>query len=654
MRRPSFVTGPILLAAALALPAWARAAESPGDVGRHAEAYRLYSLAQQSLLSRDYSGALEFLEQAAAHDDAPGLLLELARLRFTLNDLDRAEALAQRVAAADPAQAQAHDLLGDIYLSRAREGGDAEADVARAVDQYRAALSADPSDDDACRSLAELYYHTGRIKECADLLASFAGGATLTPAMSLLLGKADLRLGRAEEAERILTGVVARSPGNLEAVDALGSLYEYQKKYDEAIGLYGALLQSGPPTAYLRDRIGSLHLEAGHFKDAIRELEAAQALDPGDSRGLLTLAQAYEGAADTAAALSAYDRLIQREQGNLEARFYKARLQQKEGDSDSALQGFRSIIDLATGRGAVTDREAAVLALAYSQVGIIEMEARNYEEAASAFVRALDNSEDPGPELFLLLGRVDLERGKPEDAEQVAREAQRRYPEDLDLSVLQGEVLIVRGDFPKASDFYQALLKSSHGSPEAYARISEALLRQKRFEEAETILREGTRLHPADDTLFFARGAALERLGKVSEAEHFLSKAIRLNPKNAAALNYLGYMLADRGLKLRDSIAYVERALALDPKNAAYLDSLGWAQFKMNLYGPAEQSLRSAVRYEKSDPTIREHLGDLLMATGRAEEAVREWESALAHGHDEPARIKEKIEHARASLKVER
>ena len=113
-------------------------------------------------------------------------------------------------------------------------------------------------------------------------------------------------------------------------------------------------------------------------------------------------------------------------------------------------------------------------------------------------------------------------------------------------------------------------------------------------------------------------------------------------------------MLADRGLKLKDSIAYVERALALDPKNAAYLDSLGWAQFKMALYGPAEKNLRSAARYERSDPTIREHLGDLLMATGRAEEAMREWETALAHGHEEPVRIKEKIERARASLKVER
>ena len=453
------------------------------------------------------------MERAAARDTTPALLLELAQLRYSLNDLDRAEDLAQKVAAADPTLAGARNLLGDIYLGRAREGSDPEANITRAVEQYRAALQADPSDEESCRSLSELYYHVGRTKEAAEVLEAFSERNSLSPAMALLLGKAYLRGDRTADAEKVLKGLLARSPGNLEAADALASLYEYEKKYDAAIALYSGLMQPGPPTAYLRDRVGALHLQAGRYKDAIRELEAAQALDPSDGRGLLTLAQAYEAAGDTESALGAYDRLVKREQGNLEARFYKARLQQKEGDADAALQGFQAIIDLATGRGAVTDREAAVLALAYSQVGLIEMAARNFEAAASAFVRALDNSEDPGPELFLLLGRVDLERGKPEDAEKVAQEAQRRYPQDLDLTVLQGEVLIVRGDVPKAREFYHSLLKDRGGSPEAYARVSEALLRQKRFDDAEAILREGIRLHPADDALFFARGAALERLG---------------------------------------------------------------------------------------------------------------------------------------------
>ena len=470
--------------------------------------------------------------------------------------------------------------------------------------------------------------------------------------MSLLLGKVDLRTGRYEEAEQLLARIAERFPGNVEGADALAALYEYEKKFDESIAVYTALLRNVPATAYLRDRLGSLHLRVGRFKEAIAELEEGQRLDPGDGAGLLTLAQAFEAAGNTDAALSSCERLIEREPGNLEARFHRARLQEKEGDSEDALAGFRAIIDLSAGRGALSEREAAILALAHSQIGLIEMDSRNYDAAAQAFVKALDATTEPGPELFLLLGRAYLDGGKPEETRKVMVEAQKRFPDDLDLKVLRCEILIARGEGAGARESYQSLLEDQKGSPEAYSKISEALLRQKRFGEAEAFLKEGTRRHPEDDGLLFARGAAMERLGRLGEAERLLAKAIRLNPKNAMALNYLGYMLADRGLKLKDSIEYVERALVLDPKNPAYLDSLGWAQFKLAQYEPAEKSLRDALRYDPSDPTIREHLGDLLMATGRPQEAVQEWERALARGHEEPERVKEKLQKARIAPKA--
>src|SRR5262249_43596682 len=153
--------------------------------------------------------------------------------------------------------------------------------------------------------------------------------------------------------------------------------------------------------------------------------------------------------------------------------------------------------------------------------------------------------------------------------------------------------------------------------------------------------------HADDDRLLFAHGAALERLGKGPQAERVLARAVEINPKNAMALNYLGYMLADSGRRLDDSVSYVERALALEPDNPAYLDSLGWALFKQARYAAAEEKLRAALRYDGSDPAIREHLGDLLIATGRAEEAVQAWQAALECGHEEPNRVIEKMTRAR-------
>jgi len=628
------------------------AADLPGRDPVRPEAYYHYSLAQQLIMERDYLHALEQMEHAVARDSSPSLLMELAQLRFSLNDFAGAAVLAERVAASNPDMGDAHRLLGDIHLSRAREGTDSDAQIALAIEQYRAALRADPADQDACRALAELYYHTGRLKEAGELLVEFARKRALDGPLSLLLGKVFARTGRYPEAETVLRQVVVRAPGNLEAADALASLLEFEKKYDEAIAVYGMVLDANTESPYVRTRIGTLHLLAGRYKEAMRALLQAQAIDPADTRGLLPLAQAYEGAGDVKGALETYDRLLEKEPGNLEARFHRARVQQKEGSAAQALKGYQEIIDLASGRGAVTERESSILALAYSQIGLLQMDGRQYAAAIGSFTKALDSAGEPGPELFLLLGRAELEAGKPEEARRVVTEAMDRFPGDLDVKVFHGEVLIAGGDETAAREFYKGLLRDAGGTSEAYARVSEALLRQKHYPLAESFLKEGTRRHPEDDALLFARGASLERQGRAVEAERLLYRSIQINPKNAMALNYLGYMLADRGVRLREAMGYVQRALALDPQNAAYLDSLGWVQFKLALYDDSEKSLRAALAADEADPTIREHLGDLLIRIGRAEEALREWEAALQRGHEESDRVRKKILKVQTGQKV--
>ncbi len=607
------------------------------------EAYYHYSLAQQLIMERDYLHALEQMEHAVASDSSPALLLELAQLRFSLNDLSGASDLAEKVAASNPDMGDAHRLLGDIHLSRARDGADSNTQVTLAIDQYRAALQADPTNPEPCRALAELYYHTSRLKEAGETLVEFSRKRPLDSSMSLLLGKVYARTGRYAEAEILLRQVVARVPGNLEAADALALLLEFEKKYDEAIAAYAAVLEDDTDSPYVHNRIGTLQLLARRYKEAIGELLRAQALDPSDTRGILPLAQAYEGAGDAKSALESYEGLIQKEPANLEARFHRARLQQKEGNPAQALKGYQEIIDLATGRGAVTEREAAILTLVYSQIGLLQIDAHQYPAAVNSFTQALNSADEPDLELFLLLGRSELEAGKPDEARRVAAEATKRFPADLDLKVFQGEILIVAGDEEAVRNFYGQVLHEAAESSDAYERVSEALLRRKRYALADTFLKEGTRKHPNDDALMFARGAAVERLGRAPEAERLLARAIGLNPKNAMALNYLGFMLADRGVKLHEALGYVQRALALDPKNAAYLDSLGWVQFRLAQYGDAERSLRSALGIDEEDPTIREHLGDLLSETGRAEEALREWQAALERGHEEPERVRRKI-----------
>jgi tetratricopeptide (TPR) repeat protein len=134
---------------------------------------------------------------------------------------------------------------------------------------------------------------------------------------------------------------------------------------------------------------------------------------------------------------------------------------------------------------------------------------------------------------------------------------------------------------------------------------------------------------PEDDNLAMKLGAVFEEGGQVEEAEKAFRGILQRDPLHAPALNYLGYMLADRGLRLPEAVTLIERALKVDPENPSYLDSLGWALFKQGKVDEAEAPLRKAAGALTTQSVIQDHLGDVLSQRGKTEEAIAAWERAL-------------------------
>ena len=131
---------------------------------------------------------------------------------------------------------------------------------------------------------------------------------------------------------------------------------------------------------------------------------------------------------------------------------------------------------------------------------------------------------------------------------------------------------------------------------------------------------------------YFQHGVVAERAGAHDEAvKHFLA-CVEMDENHAAALNYLGYMWAERGENLADAEEFIRRALRSEPDNAAYLDSLGWVLFQQGRYHEALAPLERAAQLSATTPdaTIEEHLGDVLDKLGRRGEAVEAWERAAA------------------------
>jgi tetratricopeptide (TPR) repeat protein len=640
--RTSLAVALVILAAGSA-----RAGERPG-ISARARSYSVFLEAQNLLLGGRPVEAARILDNAVAEDADPGLLLEAARMHVLLDEPEQALRLAERALAARPDWPEALVLRAGLRVDR--DDPPAAADRAAALDDLRKALTADPASEEGARRLAALCAGEDCAAEAARILEAQRADHNLPPDLALLLARIDLQIGRIDAARLLLTETLARDPENLEAADLLATLYEAAERYAEAIGVYAALLDEEHPSAAILKRIALLQMERDQPQEAIDTLRAAEVADPSDHRIRLLLAQVRDTAGDADGARADCERFLLVEPENLDGLYERARLMRRQGEGATARRAFEDLIDRAATHPPTDPQSAAIVTAAWAQVGVLAASARDWDGAARALARAVALAHEPQDDLLRLLARAHLERGDAGGAEQVARTGLERTPGSEGFETLLAEALLVRGDDARAAAAFAAILQRHDHSVDATLSVADTLIRRRRYAEGRDVLAEALRRQPGDDRLLFAHGAVLERLGKFAEAERALGRAVVANPNNAMALNYLGYMLAQHGRRLPDSVLYVERAVALDPENPAYLDSLGFALLKLARYEPAEEMLRAALRYDSFDPAIRDHLGDLLVATGRPAEAMREWEAAIACGHEEPDRIRAKVSRVRRAI----
>ncbi|WP_058835402.1 tetratricopeptide repeat protein [Luteimonas abyssi] len=140
--------------------------------------------------------------------------------------------------------------------------------------------------------------------------------------------------------------------------------------------------------------------------------------------------------------------------------------------------------------------------------------------------------------------------------------------------------------------------------------------------EADTYAR-GLGAHPDDGALLYARALMWERRDDIPRAEADLRRILVAEPENVAALNALGYTLADRTDRYREALELIDRARVAEPDNAAIIDSYGWVLYRLGRYEAALSELRRAWTLMQ-DPEVAAHVAEVLWAMGRRDEA-RDW-----------------------------
>ncbi|GAA6209522.1 tetratricopeptide repeat protein [Cognatishimia sp. WU-CL00825] len=205
-----------------------------------------------------------------------------------------------------------------------------------------------------------------------------------------------------------------------------------------------------------------------------------------------------------------------------------------------------------------------------------------------------------------------------------------------------------------AVEVLQQLARTHGDLPIVHTSLGDILRQQQDFENAAKAYDRALSLFDGPDESqwfsYYARAISFERLGKWEQAEADFRMALDLNPGQPQVLNYLGYSLVEKQIKLDEALAMIESAVAARPDSGYIVDSLGWVLYRLGRYDEAVSHMERATELMPVDPVVNDHLGDVYWAVGRKTEAEFQWRRALSFVDDasaieaNPERIRRKLD----------
>jgi tetratricopeptide (TPR) repeat protein len=608
--------------------------QSPAaGMSREAEAYYQFMAGRFLESEGDVDGATKaYVEAIRLDPKSAEIRAELASLYARDNKIDEAVKQADLALASDPDNVTAHRVLGILYgsLARVDEGAgplDAQAAgfAARAVEHLDAARRRSEVSDGALdMMLAQIYDRTGEYDKSIAVLTRLANDEPGRPEPVNLLLQAYERVGRPDEAVKLLESTAPEQP---QFYARLGELYERRQRWPEAASAYERAVARNPKSVDLRTRLAVALLSGGGEGRAGRAVDVLQQLrqeSPGDSRVIYLLAQAQRTAGQVDDSEKTARELMKVAPGALTGPYALAL-------AFEARQQYRQVVETlgpATARPPSAGAGLEVTPLLV-HLGFAHVELGEYDQALAVFERARAASpKNPAIDVYVLQVHVSARRFT--EAIALARTLRAARPGDQRVTRLEADALRQSGKPDEGAALLAGALDANANDVTAYLALAEYRAQTGQFDAAMQVLDRAAAKFPSDPTVPFEAGAVLERQKKFGDAERKFREVLARDPLHAQALNYLGYMLADRGERLDEAIGYIKRALEVEPNNGSYLDSLGWAYFRQGRLELSEPCLRRASEQRVRGSAVQEHFGDLLFKLGRYDEAVTAWQRALA------------------------
>ena len=589
--------------------------------------------------SEDANKAIDFLKKAFTLDPSSQQIGdELAEIYYQSQRIRDAVSEANSILARDPDNLPARRLLARIYV---RTLGDLtntsgqKDTIAHAAEQYREILRLDPTDTDAALWLARLYRLQNDQEKAEavlrDLLMREPANENGVEQLTQLL----LDEGKSQEAVSLLQGILQRAP-TPRLWELLGDAYNQIHDLPKAEQAYRQASEAQPDDINHRKQLAQTLLAEEKLPEALEQFQRLSQMDADDPDNYLRLAEIYRQLRQLDKAEQNVLLAKQRAPNSLEVTYYEASIYEDQGRLDDSIRVLSDAVTAVKTESEFTPSRRRTLAILYQQLGQLYRETSNYTAAVNTFEEMLRLGTEEDRRARVMIMDTYRDARDISKALEAARKAVDAYPKDRSILTSQALLFGENAQADLAVSHLRALLDGSAGDFEVQLDIAQVYEESKRWADAEQAIHAAEKIQPdstGKEMTGFLMGAIFERQKKFDQAEEEFRKVLDANPRNSSTLNYYGYMLADRGIRLEEATGLIKRALADDPSNAAFQDSLGWAYFKQDKLDDAEALLRQAVTREGHDPTILSHLGDVYAKMGKDSLAEAQWQKSLDEWH---------------------
>jgi tetratricopeptide (TPR) repeat protein len=614
----------------------------------------------------------EYRQAIEADPSSEFLTSALAELYVKTGRIADAVREAQDIIKRDPKNLEAHKLLGRIYLRSLGDmpGGSGSDNILKlAIDQYEQITKLDPTSVDDHLLLGRLYRLNNDLQKAEGELQTAIKLDPNSEEAVTTLAMLYTDEGDTAHALKVLSSI-PDSARSAKLYSALGAAYEQRKDYKNAIDAYKHAIVLDRDNLDAIRGLAENEMNDGQFEAALEQYKVIADSNPEDAQTYVRMADIYRRQGKYDQALENLKRAETLVPDTMDVPYSIAAVYQAQGRYDEAAKILQDLIKKTekseTGTSQADRNNRAIFV---ERLGMIYREQENYTAAVETFRKMLTLGDENARSGYQEI--IDTYRDAKQwpQATAAAKEAVQKLPNDRDLRMVLDAQLADTGQLDQAVADMRSMLKGGAEDRDVYVRLGIVYTRAKQWNDALEALAKAEEVSTkADDKAYvlFLRGDLYQRQKNFDAAEVEFKKVLSMtpptDPQAAATLNYLGYMNADRGVKLEESLNLIKQALTFEPNNPAYLDSLGWAYFKLGKYDQAEDNLNKAASHMGSDPTVQEHLGDLYQKTGRLklaaahwDRAVQEWNRTVPAEQDSEAfaKVQQKLDAAKVKLAKE-